>query len=119
MKVFCRVKTNVTYIDEDGDELDRHLYVSADVLSIPHAGDRVYLPTPKGYEVQEFKVRIVLFVVDLVLLIGETQNHYMNQEIFDDLVSIGYSEDKPKALQEAESSLLLWMNKATTDSQTS
>lgn len=103
--VVVRLKTQVEFVDEYGDEVNRSLYTVVDVAEVPGKGDQVFLPTPTGYGLQEFRVNFVYFVAGIVLLSGEVMNHYMDQEIYDDLLRIGYKIEKPSILIAAEESL--------------
>ena len=109
MKAVVGVKTLVKWIDEDGDELNRYLYVVIDVPGILRRDDRLFLPTPRDWGVdflQEFKVKFCSVVGELLLVHGETMNHHMHQEVYDDLLRIGYTVEKPSILLDAQQSLL-------------
>ena len=106
IKCVVRVETEVKYINEDDEECNRYLHVVIDVPGILRSGDRMHLPSPRGYGLQDFKVRFSSIVGDVLLLSGETQNHFMDQEMHDDLLRIGYTVEKPAILLAAEESLL-------------
>jgi len=106
IKCVVRVETEVKYDNEDGEECNRYLHVVIDVPGIIRSGDRLRLPTPRDYDLQEFEVRFSSIVGDVLVATGETQNHFMDQEMHDDLLRIGYTIEKPSILIEAEESLL-------------
>ena len=109
MKAVVGVQTQIKWINEDDEELDRYLYVVIDVPGILRRNDRLSIPTPRDYNIdflQDFKVEFCSIVGELMLVYGETQNHYMGQEVYDDLLRIGYTVEKPSILVEAQQALL-------------
>ena len=109
IKAVVGVETEVKWVNEDDEELNRYLYIVIDVPGILRHGDRITLPTPLDYDIdflQDFKVRFCSIVGELLLVYGKTQNHYMDQEIHDDLLRIGYAVEKPAILLAAQKSLL-------------
>ena len=109
IKAVVGVDTQVKWTNEDGDEVNRFLYVVVDVPGILRPGDRLCLPTPRHYEaelLQEFKVEFCLIVGDVLLVRGKTQNHYMDQLVHDELLQIGYSIELPSILLKAKEALL-------------
>ena len=109
IKAVVGVETEVKWVNEDDEELNRYLYIVIDVPGILRHGDRITLPTPLDYDIdflQDFKVRFCSIVGELLLVYGETQNHYMDQEMHDDLLRIGYTVEKPDILLAAQKALL-------------
>lgn len=109
IKAVVGVETMVKWTNADDEELNRYLYIVIDVPGILRRGDRIKLPSPREFEIdflQDFEVQWCSIVGDLLLVYGETMNHYMDKEIHDLLLSIGYTIEKPAILLAAEESLL-------------
>ena len=91
MRAIIRIATEVDAKEED-ETYKKELWHAIPIAGVPHVGDFVFLPTPSGYGTLEFRVKSVSFLQNHVVLAGGLWNHFLDQEMYDDMIEIGYEE---------------------------